>query len=111
MLKQNPWINQHELKEDNSGMIIRSLPEGEEPFVVEMTWNKWITVKHPALNKNVDVFPRLIAPNTVQIIYKIKEDGLTDFSILRHTETGVTVIPFFTNQAGAVLCQALFSFG
>merc|ERR1719376_590236 len=90
VLKQNPLVKHHEIKEDNSGMIMRSLPEAGEPIVVDMTWNKWISVYHPILRKNVRIFPRLIAPNTVKIIYKINEDGLTDLSILRYTETGFT---------------------
>merc|ERR1719495_1848849 len=50
--KQNPWIEHHEIKEDNSGMIMRSIPEVGEPLVIDTTWNKWISFYHPILRKN-----------------------------------------------------------
>ena len=90
-IKENPWIEQYQVKEDQSGLVATSLVEGEEPFPVDLTWNKMTTITHPSLGSQVDIMAHLVGPNTVQIVYMVKEEGITDINTLRFTEAGIEV--------------------
>merc|ERR1719312_61747 len=86
-IKENPFITQYMIKEDNSGMIVTE--QLQEPLVFDLTWNKWFKIFHPLLGKDMDIFASLVSHNTVKIINKIEEDGLIDISIQRFTGAGV----------------------
>ena len=93
-VKQNPWIDLFVVKDDYSGMVVQSLSEGEDPFTVDLTWNKVTTIKIPSIanGTDMDILPSLVAPNTVQLVY-FTNDGLTDVNFLKFTGIGIQVSP------------------
>ena len=91
-LKENPYIELYEVKEDQSGMFVTAITDGEgEPFKLDMTFGKPKSIIHPTLGSEVDITATVVAPNTLQLVYDAKADGILDIHTLTFTPLGIQV--------------------
>merc|ERR1712130_673793 len=86
------------LKEDGTGVMAEYLSEGEDPFALDLEWNKPMAAAHP-LGIDIEVTASLLAPNAIRMVTMAKEMMLSDVQTMTFTGVGIRKLQWRANQA------------
>jgi len=86
--KEAPYTMVVTLKEDGSGVMAEYLSEGEDPFLLDLEWNKPLATAHP-LGIDIEVTANLLAPNAIRMVTMAKEMMLSDVQTMTFTSVGI----------------------
>jgi len=86
--KEAPYTLVATLKEDGSGVMAEYLSEGEDPFLLDLDWNKPVATTHP-LGIDIEVTATLLAPNAIRMVTVAKEMMLSDVQTMTFTGVGI----------------------
>jgi len=88
LYKAHPYTEFWKLKEDGTGLYIAPISPGEEGAdILEYDWGKEGDTPSP-LGSLLKTVITLAGPNTVRVVSKDKEAGITDVQIYRFTPAG-----------------------
>merc|ERR1719220_1865611 len=85
--KESPYTLVLTLKDDGMGVMAEYLTEGDDPFMLDLEWNKPVATTHP-LGIDIEVTASLLAPNTLRMVTMAKEMMLTDVQTMTFTALG-----------------------
>jgi len=86
--KAAPYTMVLTLKEDGTGVMAEYLSEGEDPFALDLEWNKPMAAAHP-LGIDIEVTASLLAPNAIRMVTMAKEMMLSDVQTMTFTGVGI----------------------
>merc|ERR1719430_600590 len=86
--KESPYTLVLTLKDDGMGVMAEYLTEGDDPFMLDLEWNKPVATAHP-LGIDIEVTASLLAPNTLRMVTMAKEMMLTDVQTMTFTALGI----------------------
>merc|ERR1719422_2426581 len=89
--KESPYTLVLTLKDDGMGVMAEYLTEGDDPFMLDLEWNKPVATTHP-LGIDIEVTASLLAPNTLRMVTMAKELMLTDVQTMTFTVMGIQII-------------------
>merc|ERR1719445_2286405 len=70
--KESPYTLVLTLKDDGMGVMAEYLTEGDDPFMLDLEWNKPVATTHP-LGIDIEGTASLLAPNTLRMVTMAKE--------------------------------------
>merc|ERR1719350_2486159 len=86
--KESPYTLVLTLKDGGMGVMAEYLTEGDDPFMLDLEWNKPIATTHP-LGIDIEVTASLLALNTLRVVTMAKEMMLTDVQTMTFTAMGI----------------------
>merc|ERR1719422_1679555 len=89
--KESPYTLVLTLKDGGMGVMAEYLTEGDDPFMLDLEWNKPVATTHP-LGIDIEVTASLLAPNTLRMVTMAKEMMLTDVQTMTFTALGIQII-------------------